>query len=682
MLAAVSLVFTPSAIHAQNITKTDPSKAGTITVEGKVTNITPDRTVNGGKTAINQFSKFQLDSGNIANLHLQKANTLVNFVDSKASINGIVNAVKDNKIGGNLYFLSPNGIAVGKSGVINAGQVGLIVPTKNSYNDLLKSNSLSESTFSQDNINQIPLNNNASIVVEGKLHAPGGITLAAPNIKIEQGAELINTNSIDFSNLVNIDEDVSAGLDEDLVLKADDNGGIYLTARIDDKAIDANTNSFNETFTASINIGKGAKLISDSDVTLSSTVTANRSYSLDSFLSYKTNLNVAGDITAKNINLESAIVDKYTNTKNITNDKPKKDDSSSFSMFSFDKLLGIFSKLSTASINDIFKEDEATLNIADTAKLEATKNINVNAASELTAKLNNEVSSKNDADASGVNIAYARNYSTLNIDGILKAGGNINIESTAGFDLESIVKVNFDKTNNTATSLALNLTMGENQSKLNISKTADINAGGTLDISSLAKTPVNMEANFLREGSSLGAVAISTFKFNSSSLLNSEGNLTAKGDINISSKYSAPTFKINSKISVSNPVSGMEQTEEEAEKTKEASSVINDFIGGSGSSSSSSGSNDEKTSEDSITTNAVVIIANNTAYLNLGKATSEDNVNIEAENVIDDPQIGAISVVPVQDGGGSITPILTVSTIDNSSLVNLSDDRIPTRQKY
>ena len=126
----------------------------------------------------------------------------------------------------------------------------------------------------------------------------------------------------------------------------------------------------------------------------------------------------------------------------------------------------------------------------------------------------------------------------------------------------------------------------------------------------------------------------------------------------------------------------MEQTEEEAEKTKEASSVINDFIGGSGSSSSSSGSNDEKTSEDSITTNAVVIIANNTAYLNLGKATSEDNVNIEAANVIDDPQIGAISVVPVQDNGGSITPILTVSTIDNSSLVNLSDDRIPTRQKH
>ena len=138
MLAAVSLVFTPSAIHAQNITKTDPSKAGTITVDGRVTNITPDRTVNGGKTAINQFAHFELDKGNIANLHLEKAGTLVNFVDSKASINGIVNAVKDNKIGGNLYFLSPNGIAVGASGVINAGQVGLITPHKDYYEEMLR----------------------------------------------------------------------------------------------------------------------------------------------------------------------------------------------------------------------------------------------------------------------------------------------------------------------------------------------------------------------------------------------------------------------------------------------------------------------------------------------------------------------------------------------------------------
>ncbi len=567
MLAAASLFFTPSTTQAQNITKTNPSKAGTITVDGKVTNITPDRTVNGGKTAINQFAKFELDSGNIANLHLQKANTLVNFVDSKASINGIVNAVKDNKIGGNLYFLSPNGIAVGSSGVINAGQVGLIVPTKNSYKEMLKMDNLSDSTFSQENLNQIPLNYDGSIAIEGSINAPSGITLAAQDIKIESGAKLLNTSKIDFSNLVNVvdssGEEVSAGLDSDLVLKADNNGGVYITARVDDTTIEENTSSsailnFSETFTASINVGKGAEIISDSDVTLSSTVNANCNTEATSSLYFNSKLDVAGSIKAKNINLES----------------------------------------------------------------------------------------------------------------------------TAGVDLSSLIKLDFDQSNNTAASLALNLALGQNQSQLTISKSADINAGGKLDISSLAKSPVNMETNVQREGNALGALALTYYQITSSSLLNSEVTLTAKGDINISSKYSAPTFKVKNEISVRNPVSGMEQTEEEAEKTKEAGGAISELINGSGGSSSSSGSDEEETQQDSTTTNGTVVIANNTASLDLGKATSEGNINIEAADVIDDPQIGAISVVPVQEEGGSITPVVAFSMINNNSLIKVSDDRIPTRQKH
>ena len=70
MAAAASLFVSPSVSLGQNISKSDSTKANTIKVDGKVTNVTPDRTVNGGKTAINQFAKFELDRGNIANLHL------------------------------------------------------------------------------------------------------------------------------------------------------------------------------------------------------------------------------------------------------------------------------------------------------------------------------------------------------------------------------------------------------------------------------------------------------------------------------------------------------------------------------------------------------------------------------------------------------------------------------------
>ena len=68
-------------------------------------------------------------------------------------------------------------------------------------------------------------------------------------------------------------------------------------------------------------------------------------------------------------------------------------------------------------------------------------------------------------------------------------------------------------------------------------------------------------------------------KVDSQSMLNSEGTLTAKGNINISSKYSAPTYKVNTEISVIKPVSGMEQTQEEAEKTQKAGAAIGTGMG-------------------------------------------------------------------------------------------------------
>ena len=64
-----------------------------------------------------------------------------------------------------------------------------------------------------------------------------------------------------------------------LVCKADNNGGVYITARVDDTTIKENSRSsailnMGKTFTTSINVGKGAEIISDSDVTLSSTADA------------------------------------------------------------------------------------------------------------------------------------------------------------------------------------------------------------------------------------------------------------------------------------------------------------------------------------------------------------------------------------------------------------------------
>lgn len=72
-----------------------------------------------GENAFNSFNRFALTENNIANLYFGEKNStgvnnLFNFVNGKIEVDGIINGIRENKIGGNLYFLSSEGMAVGK----------------------------------------------------------------------------------------------------------------------------------------------------------------------------------------------------------------------------------------------------------------------------------------------------------------------------------------------------------------------------------------------------------------------------------------------------------------------------------------------------------------------------------------------------------------------------------------
>ena len=75
--------------------------------------------------ALNKFNDFALKQHDVANLHLDKVDHQINVVKNKIDIDGVVNAIKDNKIGGDVYFFSNAGIAVGEHGVFNVGRLTL-----------------------------------------------------------------------------------------------------------------------------------------------------------------------------------------------------------------------------------------------------------------------------------------------------------------------------------------------------------------------------------------------------------------------------------------------------------------------------------------------------------------------------------------------------------------------------
>ena len=91
-----------------------------------------------GDVGLNRFKTFEVGAGQIANLYFKTegtnptvVNTLVNTVQNQISISGTVNAIRNGQVGGNLYFISPSGMVVGSSGVINAGNLTVLTLQQN-----------------------------------------------------------------------------------------------------------------------------------------------------------------------------------------------------------------------------------------------------------------------------------------------------------------------------------------------------------------------------------------------------------------------------------------------------------------------------------------------------------------------------------------------------------------------
>ncbi len=167
-----------------------------------VTDIWADKVV--GNAAVNVFDKFQLDAGKIANMYFNThGNTnpdkdnLVNFVNDRIDINGTVNAIQNKQIGGNLFFLSKDGMAVGKSGVINTGSLYVMTPTAD-YIDNMKVvagtadaataakelNAITNITKDANAWQEIPVNTSGTITVLGKVNATNEVQMRAAKIGV------------------------------------------------------------------------------------------------------------------------------------------------------------------------------------------------------------------------------------------------------------------------------------------------------------------------------------------------------------------------------------------------------------------------------------------------------------------------------------------------------------------
>lgn len=253
ILIVLGLLINTMMAKANNDTIVATQNFGTkVEKSGNVYNVTTDKIQD--KNAFNSFDKFHLNENNIANLYFGQKDSkgidnLFNFVNGKIQVNGTINGIRENKIGGNLYFLSSEGMLVGKTGVINAGSFHTIVPKKDDFNKALESAKQSkvfDGIVPVDGKVKIPLNPNGSITVEGKINAVNEIGLYAADIKLTETG-VLKTGVTDFHQLVNIkDSNVNAGLSGNLEATKTGTGDIILSAKVEEAGHELETSSVYE----------------------------------------------------------------------------------------------------------------------------------------------------------------------------------------------------------------------------------------------------------------------------------------------------------------------------------------------------------------------------------------------------------------------------------------------------
>lgn len=179
---ALALSFTVMPpVWASTITASDSFYQSTIQRKDNVYNISEQK--HKGTLGYNLFKDFTISNGDVANLLLKDDTTkLLNLVSEKISIDGIVNSYQKNKIGGNVYFISPKGIAVGAKGVLNVGSLMLGTNMFNAYLD-----------YSMGKLDG-DYTGEADIVIGGQLNALTNIDVRAKNVTIE-GTGRINTGA-------------------------------------------------------------------------------------------------------------------------------------------------------------------------------------------------------------------------------------------------------------------------------------------------------------------------------------------------------------------------------------------------------------------------------------------------------------------------------------------------------
>ena len=581
-VTAIGFVMQPVAALASTITRTDNGPG--VSFNNGVADVFAGKVV--GDVAINQFKEFKLDANNIANMYFgkdkdnNKAGNLVNFVDSRIDINGTVNAIQNKKIGGNLFFFSSDGMAVGKTGVINAGALYVATPTKTAFDDYKKLDTEDKfnTIIKDEGFAKIPINASGTISVLGKVNAVNAVNLRAAKIGVGKNVSentigdvaagatatgaSIRTGVVDFKDIVNTDK-VKSGL-KDKALKAtkDGSGDIVLAAynNYDDnyRVLDDFSKIAGAKVNAEVTVAQGAEVKAAGNAKLSAQALNNvlveksDQYKENYTPSTTTNSHLYGQIVTTNatVNVDGTVEAKQVD---ITADAKNRYVSAESSVLNASNVTSNIVGAFTANLDASYAvlNSKAEVNVGQSAEINATDSDTVSEGKVVKPALNIKANSSVEAGAgastallkvmnvAGTNIIPAaavtysqtHNEAAVNIDGTLKSTGGTSVTALADSKVNSEAKATtMDVSENpNLGDVALNITTGDNKSSVTIGKTAKMTElQKDVNIEAKSVNSVITKAEVSTGEKAVVATAINVTDYDSKANVNINGNVSSK----------------------------------------------------------------------------------------------------------------------------------------------------------
>ncbi len=517
-IAAIVAMLSVSSVNAA----TDISG---VTGNGGVFDILPEH-VN-GDVGYRQYDNFKLDAGDIANLiykyGIRDIETFVNLVDGKIDINGIVNTMRDgNFYNGHAIFVSPNGMVVGASGVLNVGSLSVVTPSNSTYQGL-KGDYAADNFTNINQISKLKQDPNAAINIAGMILARNGVDLRGTDINISGGIVngVTDMNKIEtksqaenlFNSLVNTDGIKSATALENgslvLIKSADKSGaGINISGKV-------------------ANIDNGGVFVTnkgENGLTVDGTVASNAKLQL---YNTKGDMNVNGVATNKNDTLVITNRETANNLSIGKNAKVTTDNELAVVNDGTGKL-ALAGNTTSKGKTDIVNRGNGGMEISGTVNAEPSvrivnRNGKMTLTSEAQVTANNTVRLENEgADGMALNGTMTANNGTVSIEnkaGELSVSGNV-------------------------TSQEGNVTIWNEGSKLSLTSSSNVVGNGNVSIKNSGAEGMSLEGTI----TNTGETAIN----NTNGQLLVNGKINNQGNMGIINKENAADFFISKNAQITN----------------------------------------------------------------------------------------------------------------------------------